>query len=422
MSIQENSRQYFYSQICIALVWVTVIYSTVLQDKFITIQNGMLLLGGAVLITLFLANCNEPMIIHDFMTNESICMLLYMSYMLLIGFVFSNTIGTHIVQWITCMEYLFLLIAISSLIIKTGSDTFHYLLLFEAIVLAVIFIRNPVYYGGGRYSISISKNPNALGMSITTGIWVVLYLQQKKQMPLILCLTLIGIFGYCIMLTGSRKSLVAAGIVITLWLLFCFIPSLNERGPLQSLFMLAILIVIAIITWRTLQNVYYGSAIANRMNNLSYEVTEGDRSNMYRDGIALFKHNPLFGLGFQSFANYYGSYSHATLVEIPVSGGIIGSLLYIAVYYISIRKTMRVINASKEKADMVKEHAKARMLLVLWVAMLFYSTCIIHPYQFESFVIFGIIFGQTESIERQVNESPSEQLLKRNGSKYIKYV
>ena len=421
MNIQEASGT-FYKRICIALIWMAVFYSAVIQDKFIAIPHGMLLLGGAIMVAFFLANSGKSFDLRDILTDESVCLVAYMAYMLVVGLIFSEDISSHISQWVTCLEYLFLLMIICSIIIQTGSDTFQILLLMTAIALAIVFIREPVPYGGGRYSITVKTNPNGLGMNFTTGIWVVLYLQQRKKMPLIPGFALIAVFGYCIMQTGSRKSLIAAGIVLALWLLLCFLPSLKGQGGARSFFQVVILILIVVVLWRAFLNTYSGSVISDRMNDLAYGITEGSRSEMYRNGFKLLKTNLLFGLGFQGYTYHYGSYSHATLVEIPVSGGVFGSLLYIGVYFISIKKTLGMIGATRAKQELATEHAKARMLLVLWVAMLFYTTCIIHQYQFESFVLFGIIFGQTSYIERRVNELSAEQRTEeRMGSKYIRY-
>ena len=422
MNIQEDRGTNYFRDICIALIWMAIFYSAIIQDKFIAIPHGMLLLGGAILIAFFLANSNKIVDFRDMLTDEIVCLVAYMAYMLVVGLAFSEDVGNHISQWVTCLEYLYLLMVICSIIIQTGSDTFQIPLLLVAIVLAIVFIRDPVPYGGGRYSITAKTNPNGLGMKFATGIWVILYLQQQKKMPLIPGFALIAVFGYCIMQTGSRKSLIAAGIVFTLWMLLCFLPSLRKQGGARSFFQFVILIFIVAVLWRAFQNSFSDSVIADRMNGLVYGSTERSRSDMYRNGFALFKSNLLFGLGFQGYAYYYGGYSHATLVEIPVSGGIFGSLLYIGVYFISIKKTLRVIGETRAKPELATEHAKARMLLVLWAAMLFYTTCIIHQYQFESFVLFGIIFGQTSYIERRVNELSAEQRTEeRMGSKYIRY-
>ena len=61
------------------------------------------------------------------------------------------------------------------------------------------------------------------------------------------------------------------------------------------------------------------------------------------------------------------------------------------------------------------------MILVLWLVMAFYTICIIHPYQFDSGIYFGIIFGETAYLERKIakNDKPTE--IKQNRSKYIRY-
>ena len=104
-----------------------------------------------------------------------------------------------------------------------------------------------------------------------------------------------SLFGYCIMLTGSRKALIAAGIVIITWLLLCYFPKLKERDFLNALLSLLFLILIIVILGVLFSRAYTDSTIAGRMSGLQREVTEGKRSNMYREGWELFKLNPLFG-------------------------------------------------------------------------------------------------------------------------------
>ena len=138
------------------------------------------------------------------------------------------------------------------------------------------------------------------------------------------------------------------------------------------------------------------------------------------EGLELLKESPLFGLGFQSFSYHYVSYSHATLIEIPVSGGIIGALLYFSIYYVSLKKTISLFRQTKGIPELVDEHMRVKMDLILWAAMLFYSTCIIHPYQFDSFILFGMIFGDTAYIEGKLISKPDTVGIKRIGSRYIK--
>ena len=379
----------------------------------------MLILGIAMLIAYLFSNADQHFDFFNELTIESIYMLVFMGYMLVFGYIFSPDKSSHISQWITCIEYFFLLIIISSIIHRSGPNTFFYLLLFEALILALIFIRNPIYYKG-RYTISTEKNPNALGMSFALGIWSVLNLYQKKKIPLIFVGLFIGAFLYCIILTGSRKSLIATGLIIGIWLLFCFIPQMKREGGYKGFFTFILMTIIVTILGHFFINQFTDSIIANRMNELAYETSEGERSNLYRVGYELFLQNPLFGMGFQGFKYAYGSYSHATLVEIPVSGGIIGTILYFSVYYISIKRVFKIYRLTSKNRKYENEHMDIKMIIVLWIVMLFYTTCIIHQYQFESFVLLGLIFGNTAHLENILQTRGSKPEEKKTGSRYIK--
>lgn len=421
-TIKDRTMMPLYRNACILMIWLIDFYASIIQYKYIEIPYGMLIIGVAILVFYCLMNSETSFDLHKKLTEESIYMLIFMIYMFTVGTLVSINRSGHFSQAFTCMQYLFISLVISSIIKESGTDSFHVLLLIKAIVLAVVFITNPVNYEGDRYSISTELNPNGLGMMFASGIWAILYRQQKKRIPLIFIAAVIGVLGYCIIITGSRKSLIAAGISIILWVVFCFFPSLKKKGKVYGAITLCAMIILSFVIWQLFSNMYSESGIANRMGNLFYETTEGKRSNMYRAGLDMLRTSPLFGLGFQGFKYNYGTYSHATLVEIPVSCGIVGSLLYFFIYFISIRKTYRLYRITKQLEEFKHEHMRVRMIIILWVVMLFYTICIIHQYQFESFVIFGIIFGETSFVESKLSGTIINSGNMYNRSKYIKNV
>lgn len=409
-----------YRNICIMMVWCTVVYSTIIQYKLYAMQNGMMVFGMAVLFFYILA-WQGKVSVYEVLTRECLYMLCFMLYMLLVGLFFSPNRSTHISQWVRCMEYLFIQIVIASIIQDTGTHSFHTLLFVVAVAFAILFLRNPVeYQNTGRYTISGEVNPNGLGMGFAAGIWAVLYRQTKKAQPISLTLFFIAMFCYCIMMTGSRKALIGAGLTVFLWLFFSFLPNMNNKGFGRGIISFALLIFLSYIISHLFISEYSNSLIASRMSEIFFEVSEGSRSVMYQEGYELIKSNPLFGFGFMGFGYYYKGYSHATLIEVPVSGGIIGSILYFAAYYISLKKQLIIYHRTKERHELESEHSSIKMILILYIVMVFYSTCIIHPYQFDSAVLFGIIFGETSYLESVVNSKP-EVPIKKRGSKYLKY-
>ncbi len=421
-TIKQIDSSAFYRRICIVMIWLIVFYSSIIQNKIIAIPHGMLLLGFGLLILFYLANSNRPFKYKESMTEENIYMLWFMAYILVAGLLFSPDRSSHISHWITCLEYLFIQIVIATIIQSSGTNTFHTLLLTEAIILAVVFVIDPVEYeSSGRYSISTDVNPNGLGLGFAAGIWAALYRQQKTKLPIIVTGGLIALFGYCIVLTGSRKSFLGASLIIVLWLFSCFLPSLKKRDTGKKIITYFIMSVFIIVIGYEFVKLYANTTISTRMDDLFFEVSEGNRSNMYREGYDLIKENPIFGIGFQGFQYYYGCYSHSTLVEIPVSGGIIGFVLYFYIYFISLKKILFLKRNTKDDKSLSIEHTRIKMVLVLWIAMVFNTICIIHPYQFDSCILFGIIFGETAYIEKEYGIKQKRQETCKIGSRYLKY-
>lgn len=421
-TIKESTSSTFYRNVCIVMIWLATIYSTVVQYVLFQIPYGMLMFGGIALLFYIFANSDKPYVFRDEMTTEDMRMIWFMVYIFIVGLLFAPSKSTHASQWMTCMEYLILQIMISSIIKKTGTDSIHFLLLIVAIMLSVTLLRNPVnYLDTGRYTIAANVNPNGLGLGLVAGIWAALYRQINKKRSLVLTSIIIALIGYCVLLTGSRKSLIGAGLAILLWLFFCFIPSLKEKDNVYGIASFLIMLILAIIITYGFLKIYANTTIASRMDRLFYEASEGKRSNLYREGYELIKMNPLFGIGFQGFMYYFGGYSHATLVEIPVSGGIVGAALYFSVYILSLKKILYVYRTTKEKADFYKEHNRIKMIFALWIIMAFYTICVIHPYQFDSSIYFGIIFGETAYIQGKLKTQLSKMETKKIRSKYIRY-
>ena len=418
----ENAgNRILYTHMCSILIWVEVVYSSIIQDKYVQIPGGMLIIGIGILVTFLLSMENNTLVITDVFSDESLPLIVFMIYMFVVGCIVTPDISGHITQWITCAEYLFILIVITYIIRQNdGTETFHLLLLFEAVVLAIIFLREPIVYDAGRYSISRRVNPNGLGMSFTSGIWSTLYYHQRKRLPLMISLGLCSVYGYCILLTGSRKAMIAGISIILLWFVFVYLPSLKERNWAFGMITLAFTIVLVLIIGKRFISFYSGSYIEKRMQMLKYEMSEGKRANMYRYGINLLKDSPFFGIGFRGFSHFYGTYSHTTIIEVLVSGGAVGSLLYFASYVVSIKKCLCVFLMSKDDERFVIECKISKMLIILWIVMLFYTTCIIHPYQFESYIIFGLIFGQSTVLYKKITTSPKMPTQNLRESKYIR--
>lgn len=392
----------YLQNICFCLIWVTVIYSSIIQYKYFEIQNGMLILGVLILIMYLLYINGQPFSLDSLFSREITWMIVYMGYSFISGIVSSPKVNNHISQWVTSIEYLFIMCIIASLLKKSGSDTFHYLLVIVAIILSVLIIYEPVLYTTGRYSISSKLNPNGLGMYFTAGIWSSLYLQYKRKIPLICTFGIIALMEYALINTGSRKALIGSVIVILGWFFICFFPGLKRFSLGKRIAYTLLIVVLASLLVLFFLFYYHQSIISDRMKSIQTEATEGERYQLYQLGWSLFLQQPLIGYGFNGFLYFRGEHSHATFVEVPVSGGILGVALYVVPYIYSINRSIKLLKNSKKSTELMTERGEVKMLLVLWAVMIFYCSCVIHPYQFLSYILFGLIFGKTEYLEKSI--------------------
>ena len=408
MLIKENQREVesksMLFRICAVLIWAIFLYSSIIQYKYFAISNGMLYLGAAILAVYLLMINGRELSYEALFSIECRWMLTYMGYMLVFGTVVATMRSSHLSLWITTMEYLFIMLVMVELIGRTGTNTFQYLLIATSIWLGVILLRQPIMYTIGRYSISTDLNPNYLGMCFTAGIWSVLFFQQKGRIPLVITFPMAMFLIYCIIQTGSRKALIAAGLELILWLVFCFFPSMRNDDTWKKVLNLIVCATLAFFAVRLFAAEYANSSIAKRMANLQSEGSAGERFGLYRTGWELFVTSPFFGSGFSGFMGFRGEDSHATFVEVPVSGGVFGIVIYFAAYLVSIRNCWQIYRESRNDDFLRDELTEIRMILVLWAVMLFYCTCIIHPQQFLSNVSFGIIFGKTVYLQNSIEQ------------------
>ena len=396
-----NNRIRLSQKMCLALVWIITIYSSVIQQRYFQISNGMLIFGIIFLLCFMLSINQTTVLIDDLLPKEEKLQLFFLVFMFVVGILFAVSWDMHNTQLVNTAEYSVVMILTAYTVRKTGSDSIHALLFVVAAFLALILLLDPVVLINGRYSVSVDSNPNGVGMSIASGIWAVLYFYQKKRIPLVITFLIVGAFGYSILLTGSRKSLIVAIAILVLWLFFLYLPNLRREKIASSMFKILVIISIAVVLVYLFLKAYDGSTMANRMLYLQNEMSEGSRFQLYVSGLEIFKEHP-FGIGFQGFREYVTWYSHSTIVEVFVSGGIIGAIIYFSSYFVSIKKTIRLFRLTKCKSEFFSINDELKMLLILWGVILFYCVCIIHPYQYDSFILFAIIFGQTGAIEEYI--------------------
>lgn len=202
---------------------------------------------------------------------------------------------------------------------------------YSGIIFAIALLIDSIPTLPGRIG-STFGNINSIALYLST--WAVSFLalsllgQSKKRF-----LYLIGAFiGLAlVLLTGSRGGLLSFAFSALGFIFFAFG---RKRWPFALLTCLGIALI-GVIVLSLIPDLAIWERIGAFFSTLfGYGTTDGSvatRLNMFKDAISLFGDNAIFGYGLGGFnANTsYFTYSHATITELLVSTGLIGTSSYL---------------------------------------------------------------------------------------------
>lgn len=367
-----------------------IFYVNFIQYKIY--QNSLILLGlGVIIIGITVLKAMRQGV---FIVEKPIfTLLLFTAYMSLPTLLFGS--GDAIGQYITVVEYTMIFVCLVKFC--TSINDVEWLIrvkVISTVIICIVFIISPAVYHDKvntiQYTLVQSLNPNTFSLDILIGLWSLLYLNAKKRIGIIITGLVSLFFVYCIFLTAARKSLLCAIITLVLWVVWIYLPGRGRNNSKSILVRIAAVVIFgALAIYYVMQNMM-DSQMFYRFQSL---LSGGDgslhkRLNMYVEGFKTFLSNPIFGYGFGGYQDIYGGYSHATVVEIPVSGGVIGTLLYITFFVQMIIGAKRSI---KLKSLTNSDFSEDTMNLILCIIMVALCVCVIHSYLFNSYIAFAII-------------------------------
>jgi O-antigen ligase len=167
-------------------------------------------------------------------------------------------------------------------------------------------------------STGIFNNPNNLGMILVPGVVIALYFAADPAAGMLrpLGLALAGLFGYAIYGTQSRGGLLALmGALLTL----CWARWGWRRAALIVAVALPVLLV----------------AFKGRMTDYDRAMTEDTgqaRVQIWSQGFALFKQQPLFGIGQGQYVEEVGYVAHNTFVQCFTELGLLGGGMFASAF------------------------------------------------------------------------------------------
>lgn len=323
----------------------------------------------------------------------AIILIVFLFYALLTGLFVASDKGYLLNSLFTFSHKIILMIYIINISMIENSNKFF---IKTWVLYSIVYAITMLFWGyeniGGRLLLSINSNPNTDALMLLMGVFCCFaLLKYNKLNQMLLSLGLIAIFSYTILLTGSRKTVLALLFLIVFWILIVLKKywqnySLKKKIVLSSVVTM-IYVPLIIKYLPTIKE----TSFFNRFQGELTVAADPARSMMYSEAMDLLAKNPLIGVGFDHFRFYsiFNTYSHSTYAELLSTTGLIGTTIYLLSYLIIIINLGLLYLRNKENSI----STKALEYLLFMIILLLLGTGIIHFYSIRDYIIIAIIIS-----------------------------
>jgi O-antigen ligase len=380
---------------------------------FIVIPRIPLALGVGMIVFMVLHKYSVSSKTSLELTTPVFIWLLFSFYILISGFFVADSKSLLINSWSTYVQILAMVFYIINVSAIENDNKFF---LKTYLIYSLVYMTTMLVWGyegrQGRLYLSASSNPNGDAITLFLGIFcILLLLDTEKTINLVLSLSLVGLLGYTIILTGSRKSFMAVLAYLFLWFISAFKQQLKIQTKNKKILIIFILVIVLVIVRALLWAPFVESVLYSRLTTNGYNIADSEsRSGMYREAIQFFRDNPLWGIGFNHYRllSTYRTYSHSTYAEIISTTGVVGTVIYFSAYIVIIYNLLEIF--IKKKGTMVS--IVSIQYLALMIVMLALGTGVIHFYNRIDHTAFALMisFYYTEKLKmNQTNDSMFER-------------
>ena len=217
---------------------------------------------------------------------------------------------------------------------------------------------------------------------------------------------------FFIILSGTKKSIITIGLMISLYVLFK-----NPSHLVRNLFVVVCIFVFSYLIMMNIPVIY--DMIGNRFESLfamlageSSDSSTNTRDRFIEMGLLYWAGSPIWGNGLDSFGVLWGddtTYSHNNYVELLCSVGLVGCLTYYFLYVIPFFKSIRIY---------VKMHKpKALFALCILLSCLVTDYALVSYYERVTYIELLLIYVL---LEESVSNNTPQQAFKQVSSENSK--
>jgi O-antigen ligase len=197
----------------------------------------------------------------------------------------------------------------------------------------------------------VAANPNSLGiLMVWASLCAIMIWHSSRRISKWIgfgILSLIPLFGYFIVISGSRKAFLAFALLIILWVLF---SQFSQRSFTNWVMWLIIGSLLVLAPYYFFPDWWEQTILANRVaqfldasgGKIVYAVQQNERYELYTAGLHIWQQSPIWGVGLNHFGRYFrvDVSSHSNYLEALVSTGVVGFLVLHTAYLIVIWRTL----------------------------------------------------------------------------------
>lgn len=279
-------------------------------------------------------------------------------------------------------------------------------ILYAMLISAYLCVVHTVFWGQYVRSsteivrtMGINNNPNSLALTMVFGAYAALRIWNIKRTHDFLLILSIAAFSYIVIITGSRKNLIANALMLLLWL-YQYIK-VNKKEPNFAKQISRILVIIVFLTGVTiyLLGTFQHTAAFSRIMRMSDDAGNKERIRLISEALTLWKSSPIFGIGYNQFRkrSILNRMTHNTLFEALSCTGLFGMCFWALIVFNCVMRLTRL----RKKAQYEEKEYDYYMLVVVFIIEIFLSIGQVWFYDFPHLLMLSLVFIEIRKLERK---------------------
>lgn len=281
--------------------------------------------------------------------NKSICLYVIWYSILICVISFSSLYSNNILYGLDLCLTLGVELVFFLFIVFSSNSIFNSIILIKLKVIStfllslyIIIVLKKELFSGARLGISllgIDWNANEIGIEMMYSCFLVIILLHNKKLPKVIGLSLLCLFLFLGIVSGSRKVFI--GLIIFIVLYF--------HNKLSIKYIVLSIICISVLMYCVFSIPLFFKIMGSRIESLFgfggfTDLSTKMRINLIKEGLQGIIAHPIFGNGARSFEiNYFIHngilyYSHNNYIELLYCYGIIGFSVYYSIYIILLSR------------------------------------------------------------------------------------